>query len=313
MSYIYISQYKQLKFMKSFKISAKITNRDTEALKEYLRCVSLIDMLTPEEELELATKSIKGDEDAINELVSRNLRFVISVAKHYKSSSTPLLDLINEGNIGLIKAAHKFDPENTKGKNGKNMKFISYAVWWVRKTILEYLATNGRMVRLPHNKLSDLSKLDKKISDLEQRECRSIDIQEVIQELGDDSSRDKLELLDVLGTYSMDSLDREIGGDEGKTTLGELMADDTFKSTDYLINEYDVKNEVDRMLNTLDTKSKRVIIAMYGLDGTLPMTLAEVGLEFGVTRETIRQIKEKTLTKLKAKLDNSTLKSIFQG
>jgi RNA polymerase primary sigma factor len=111
----------------------------------------------------------------------------------------------------------------------------------------------------------------------------------------------------------MDSLDREIGGDEGKTTLGELMADDTFKSTDYLINEYDVKNEVDRMLNTLDTKSKRVIIAMYGLDGTLPMTLAEVGLEFGVTRETIRQIKEKTLTKLKAKLDNSTLKSIFQG
>lgn len=299
--------------MKSFKISAKITNRDTEALKEYLRCVSLIDMLTPEEELELATKSIKGDEDAINELVSRNLRFVISVAKHYKSSSTPLLDLINEGNIGLIKAAHKFDPENTKGKNGKNMKFISYAVWWVRKTILEYLATNGRMVRLPHNKLSDLSKLDKKISDLEQRECRSIDIQEVIQELGDDSSRDKLELLDVLGTYSMDSLDREIGGDEGKTTLGELMADDTFKSTDHLVNEYDVKNEVDRMLNTLDAKSKRVIIAMYGLDGTLPMTLAEVGVEFGVTRETIRQIKEKTLTKLKAKLDNSTLKSIFQG
>lgn len=313
MSYIYISQYKQLKFMKSFKISAKITNRDTEALKEYLRCVSLIDMLTPEEELELATKSIKGDEDAINELVSRNLRFVISVAKHYKSSSTPLLDLINEGNIGLIKAAHKFDPENTKGKNGKNMKFISYAVWWVRKTILEYLATNGRMVRLPHNKLSDLSKLDKKISDLEQRECRNIDIQEVIQELGDDSSRDKLELLDVLGTYSMDSLDREIGGDEGKTTLGELMADNTFESTDHLVNEYDVKNEVDRMLNTLDAKSKRVIIAMYGLDGTLPMTLAEVGVEFGVTRETIRQIKEKTLTKLKAKLDNSTLKSIFQG
>jgi len=301
--------------MKSFKISAKITNRDTEALKEYLRCVSLIEMLTPEEEFELSMKSTKGDEVAINELVLRNLRFVISVAKHYKSASTPLLDLINEGNIGLIKAAHKFDPENTKGSNGKNMKFISYAVWWVRKTILEYLMVNGRMVRLPHNKLSDLSKLDKKVSEMEQRECRHIDIQEVIEEFGNESAKDKdkLELLDVLGTYSMDSLDREIGGDEGKTTLGELMADDTFKSTDHLVNEFDVKNEVDRMLNTLNAKTKRIIIALYGLDGTLPMTLAEVGLEFGVTSESIRQIKEKTLKKLKIKLDNSTLKSVFNG
>ena len=299
--------------MKSFKISAKITNRDTHSLKEYLRCVSLIDMLTPEEEFELAIKSSKGDEVAINELVRRNLRFVISVAKHYKSASIPLLDLINEGNIGLIKAAHKFDPQNTKGKNGKNMKFISYAVWWVRKTILEYLMVNGRMVRLPHNKYNDLSKLDKKVGEMEQREGRHIDIQEVIEEFGNQSDKEKLELLDVLGTYSMDSLDREIGGDEGKTTLGELMADDSLKSTDHLVNESDVKNEVHRMLNTLDNKSKRVIIALYGLDGTLPMTLSEVGLEFGVTRESIRQIKEKTLKKLKAKLGNSTLKSVFNG
>ena len=298
--------------MRSFKITAKVTNRDSDSLKEYLRNISAIEMLTSEEEFEVAMRATKGDETAINELVTRNLRFVISVAKYYKTSSISLSDLINEGNIGLIKAAHKFNPENKKGKNGKHMKFISYAVWWVRKAILEFLGNNGRMVRLPHNKINDLSKLDKYINELEQREGRNIDIQEVIDELGDDASKDSLELLDVLSTYSMDSLDREIGGsDDGKTTLGELMSDDTFKPTDHLVNDFDIKHEVGRMLNTLDDKNKRVIIALYGLDGNLPMTLAEVGDELGYTRETIRQLKEKTLTKLKAKLDNSTLKNIF--
>jgi len=300
--------------MRNFKISAKITNRETEALKEYLRCVSLIDMLTPEEELELAIKSSHGDEEAINELVCRNLRFVISVAKHYKSASTPLLDLINEGNIGLIKAAHKFKPENSKGSNGKNMRFISYAIWWVRKTILEYLMVNGRTIRLPHNKYNDLSKLDKKVSQMEQQEGRPIDIHEVIYEFGDKTIKEKgkLELLDLLGTYSMDSLDREISDGEGKTTLGEMISDNTFKPTDYLVNEMDVKIEVQKMLNTLDDKTKRVMVALYGLDGSIPMTLSEVGDELGFTRESIRQIKEKTLRKLKVKLDNSALKNLFE-
>lgn len=301
--------------MRSFKITAKVTNRDSDSLKEYLKNISAIELITPEEEFEIAIKASKGDAVAIDELVKRNLRFVISVAKYYRTPSIPLSDLINEGNIGLIKAAHKFDPYNKKGKNGKPMKFISYAVWWVRKAILEFLGNNGRMVRLPHNKINDLSKLDKMINELEQRECRSIDIQEVIAEFGndtDDKDKDGLELLDILSTYTMDSLDREIGGsDEGKTTLGELISGDAIKPTDHLVNDFDIKHEVNRMLNTLDDKNKRVIIALYGLDGNLPMTLAEVGVELGYTRETIRQLKEKTLTKLKAKLENSTLKNIF--
>lgn len=293
--------------MKNLKIANKVTNRDTDSFKQYLKNISNIPLLTPEEEVILANKSILGDEEAITELATRNLRFVISVAKQYVSVNNPLQDLINEGNIGLLIAARKFDPNSTKGKDGKSIKFISYAVWWVRKIIMEHLSKNGRMIRFPANKINGLSKLDKKINELEQRECRTIDITEVIEDFDNEISSSNLELLDVLNTYSMDSLDRQVGDDDSNTSLGDLISGDGYDTTDHLVNSSDLKNEIGRMLNTLKERDKRIMIALYGLDGTIPKTLAEVGCVEGVTREMIRQIKEKTLKVLKARLGNSSL------
>lgn len=298
--------------MRNLKITTKVTNRDSNSLNQYLKSLSAIVLLTPEEEYELAKKSFNGDEKARLELVEANLRFVVSVAKHYASSNNPLSDLINEGNIGLIRAAQKFDPDNIN-KNGKKIKFISYAVWWVRKIIMEHLSNNGRMVRLPANKIGGLSKLDKKVNELEQRECRSIDIKEVIEEFGGEISDVNLEFLDVLTTYSMDSLDRQIGDEDGGSALGDLISGEGYDDTDHLVNKLDVKLEVARLLNTLKDREKRIIEAYYGLDGNLPMTLAEIGAEEGinVTREMVRQIKEKSLKKLKTKLENSELREHF--
>jgi len=286
--------------MKSFKIVARPTNRENDSFKQYLKNISSIDMLSREEETELALKSSSGDEKAINELVRRNLRFVVSVAKSYASASNPLEDLVNEGNVGLIIAAKKFKPN-------MDAKFISYAVWWVRKVIMEYLSKHGRTVRIPANKLNSLSKLDKKFNELEQREGRIIDINEVINELSGELPNDSLEFLILLNSYNMDSLDREIGGDDNTTTLGDLITSDSYKDTDHLVNDNDIKNEIGKLVNKLNDKEKRIIIASYGLDGSSPMTLGEIGEEMGVTRERIRQIKDTILRKLKSKIVNSNL------
>lgn len=288
--------------MKDFKIVARPTNREIDSFKQYLKNISTIDMLTREEETELAIKSSAGDEKAINELVRRNLRFVVSVAKSYASAANPLEDLVNEGNVGLIIAAKKFKPN-------MDAKFISYAVWWVRKVIMEYLSKHGRTVRIPSNKLNSLSKLDKKFNELEQREGRIIDINEVINELSDELPNDSLEFLTLLNSYSMDSLDREIGSDDSTTTLGDLLTSDSYEDTDHLVNGNDIKNEIGKLVNTLNDKEKRIIIASYGLDGSSPMTLGEIGEEMGVTRERIRQIKDIILRKLKSKIVNSNLLS----
>jgi RNA polymerase primary sigma factor len=297
--------------MRVLKISTKLTNRESDSFKQYLKDIANIEMLTPEEEIELTNRTVLGDEEAIMELSRRNLRFVVSVAKQYASANNPLQDLVNEGNIGLIKAARKFDPNSTQGKSGGKIKFISYAVWWVRKTIIEHLSKHGRLVRLPANKLNGLSKLDKKVNELEQREGRSIDIKEVIEEFGNDISASNLELLDVLNTYSMDSLDRQIGDEDGGTALGDLISGEGYDSTDHLVNTSDLKGSINRMLNTLSERDKYIMISLYGLDGSIPKTLAEVGVDVGVTREMIRQIKEKTLKKLQAKLVNSNLKEQY--
>lgn len=288
--------------MKDFKIVARPTNREIDSFKQYLKNISNIDMLTREEETELAIKSSAGDEKAINELVRRNLRFVVSVAKSYASAANPLEDLVNEGNVGLIIAAKKFKPN-------MDAKFISYAVWWVRKVIMEYLSKHGRTVRIPANKLNSLSKLDKKFNELEQREGRIIDINEVINELSDELPNDSLEFLTLLNSYNMDSLDREIGSDDSTTTLGDLLTSDSYEDTDHLVNGNDIKNEIGKLVNTLNDKEKRIIIASYGLDGSSPMTLGEIGEEMGVTRERIRQIKDIILRKLKSKIVNSNLLS----
>ena len=206
-------------------------------------------------------------------------------------------------------AAEKFKPE-------MGVKFISYAVWWIKKIILVHLQNNGKMVRLPANKINSLSKLDKKINDLEQKLGRNVDISEIITEFGGEMGSEDFELLDVLSTYSMDSLDREIGGVDGDntTTLGDMLSDESsFKSTDHLTSENDLKLDVNRILNTLKPREKRIIIALFGLDGNPPMTLHEVGDEIGVTREMIRQIRKKVLLTLKTKLSSASIGKIEES
>lgn len=279
--------------MKQFKVTASITKRENESFKQFLKDVSNIPMLTPEEETILTLKSSKGDKQAIDRLVQANLRFVISVAKKYATEQIPLEDLVNEGNIGLILAAEKYSPEN-------GVKFISYAVWWIRKIIMEHITKYGKMVRIPANKVNSLSKLNQMISELEQKNGRQVDIHEVVNEFGNEIPSDDFLFLDVLTTYHMDSLDREVSHDDGGgTSLGDLLSDSSAKSTDHLLNNSDLKQEISKLLCTLKPRDKRVMEALFGLDGNIPMGLKEVGEEVGVTREMVRQIKEKSLRKLR--------------
>ena len=278
--------------MKQLKISHKLTNRENESFKQYLKDIGEIEIFeTPEEEYAVAERACLGDRKAIDELVQRNLRFVVSVAKQYATDGVPLEDLVNEGNIGLVMAAEKFTP--TMG-----YKFISYAVWWIRKVILEHIAKHGKMVRIPANKLNSLSKLDKKISELEQMRGRRVDVQEVIEEFGNEINDDDFLFLDVLSSYNMDSLDRQVGTEEG-SALGELIADKSFKPTDHLLSGSDLVAEINASLEEFKPRDKRIMEALYGLNGAAPMTLKEIGEEVGITREMARQVREKCLRRLR--------------
>lgn len=290
--------------MKQIVISHKLTSRETDSFELYLKEVSEIGLLTPAEELICAEKASHGDEDAINELIRKNLRFVITVAKTYVSQTNSIEDLVNEGNIGLMLAARKFKP-------AMGYKFISYAVWWIQKLILEHLAKHGRIVRLPANKINSISKLDKKISSLEQSLCRTADISEIIESFGADMNKEDIALLETISIFGVDSLDKEIsyGGSGGVTTLGDLIEDDNFKNSDHLLIDKDIKTQVVTILKTLKPRDRRIIEALFGMDGREPMTLKEVGDEVGITREMVRQIKEKTLINLKNRLRNSTIRS----
>lgn len=288
--------------MRQLVITNRVTNRESESFQKYLAEIAQMPVFTPEEEIACTVKAANGDKKAIDELVQRNLRFVVSVAKQYTTPTNSIEDLVNEGNIGLILAAQKFKPE-------MGFRFISYGVWWIRKKILEHLAKDGRMIRLPNNKLSSLTKFDKKIAELEQRHGRNIDITELIAEFDGEYSESDISLLGVLGTYSMDSLDREIGGDEGGATVGDMLSDNSFEMPDGNYQKSDLKNEIGRLLSTLKPREKQIMIALYGLDGNAPMTLAEVGTQVNLTREMVRQIRNKILASLKEKLKNVTLSS----
>jgi RNA polymerase primary sigma factor len=275
--------------MKALKINQKITSRENSSFIQYMREVSEIEMLTPTQEAELAVRAVNGDKQASEELVVKNLRFVISVAKQYATEKISLEDLVNEGNIGLIKAVEKFDPN-------KGYKFISFAVWWVRKIIMEYVSNYGKTVRIPANRINELSKLNKYISAVEQKTCHKADIQEVIAEFGKEISADDLSLLDSLNGMTIDSLDREIHSDEGNSTcVSDLMFDENADKTDYLLGETDVKSEINIALSTLKPRNKKIMEMLFGLNGYQPMTLQEVGDEIGLTREMVRQVKEKSL------------------
>ena len=278
--------------MKALKINQKITSRENSSFVQYMKEVSEIELLTPTQEADLAIKAVNGDKEASEELVVKNLRFVISVAKQYATDKISLEDLVNEGNIGLIKAVEKFDP--TKG-----YKFISFAVWWVRKLIMEYVSNYGKTVRIPANRINELSKLNKYISVVEQKNCHRVDIEEVISEFSREMSTEDFRLLDNLNGMTIDSLDREIHSDEGNATcVSDLMFDEDADRTDYLLGDTDIKSEIDVALSTLKPRNKKIMEMLFGLNGYQPMTLQEVGDLMSLTREMVRQIKIKSLEKM---------------
>lgn len=278
--------------MRSIRISSKITNRESNSLKNYLNDISAITMFTPEEEAECAKKASNGDRKAIDELIKRNLRFVVSIAKQYESTNCSLEDLINEGNIGLTIAAEKYNV--TTG-----FKFISYAVFWIRKLMLEYIAKNGRLVRIPSNKVNNLFKFNQKINELEQKYGRNIQLSELIDELGSIMSIDEIRELENISSTKFDSLDEYIGDGDSKVSLYEMVSDEFISPTDHQTNQSDLKKQLYKSLDTLKPRDKNIMISLFGLDGSTPLTLKEVGEQVGLTREMVRQIKEKSLKTIK--------------
>ena len=270
---------------------------DDDPIRLYLHDIGKEELITPEEEVELAKRIKMGDQEALEKLTKANLRFVVSVAKQYQHQGLSLPDLINEGNLGLIKAAKKFD--ETKG-----FKFISYAVWWIRQCILQALAEQSRIVRLPLNKIGALNKINKAFSQLEQQHEREPSPDEVASmlELPEEKVSNTLELS---GRHV--SVDAPFQDGEDNSLLDVLPSSDT-PTTDSKLLEESLMVEIERTLNTLPEKESSVIRAFYGI-GTKPMSLEEIGQSIGISRERTRQIKEKAIKHLRQKTKNKLLKA----
>lgn len=278
--------------MKPLRINQRFTDRESKSFKQYLTEISEITMFTPDEEFDCALKASKGDKQAIEELIKRNLRFVVSMAKQYETPNIEFEDLVNEGNIGLIMAVENYKPD-------KGFKFISYAVFWVRKLILEFLSKNGRLVRLPSNKVIGLSKLNKYVIQLEQKLGKTVDISEIIEEYGEEMSDKEIKELQTLSSITFLSLDSEIKNSESGASLGDIISDDTVVATDYMVSSYYDKKQLNKVLDNLKPRDKYIISLLFGLNGSEPLTLKEVGEEVGLTGEMVRQIQKNTLKKLK--------------
>lgn len=281
--------------MRGLRITHRFTTKETSSFKQYLNEISQIAMFSSEEEEECSKKAHQGDKKALDELVRRNLRFVISIAKQYESPNVSLEDLVNEGNIGLIMAAEKFD-------TSKGFKFISYAVFYVRKMIHEYLDKNGRLVRLPSNKINGVIKMNQYISEMEQKLGRSVDFSEVIEEYGTEMSQDELSKLQSASLFSFESLDNPIAsshsGNDGSSQY-DVMVNTQCEPADHLVADSDVKKRVADILETLKPRDRKIMIALFGLNGNTPQSLKEVSEDVGLTREMVRQIREKSLRQLK--------------
>ncbi len=284
--------------MRQLKISRQITNRESPSLDRYLQEISRVDLITPDEEVELSRRIKEGDEVALEKLTKANLRFVVSVAKQYQNQGLTLGDLINEGNLGLIKAARRFD--ETRG-----FKFISYAVWWIRQSILQALAEQSRIVRIPLNKVSALNKVGKTFSDLEQRFEREPSPDEIADEMGVDTSEVQ-EVLKNSGRHlSMDaSLSKEEDG-----SLLDVMINESEEAPDQVLIDDSLKNEVKRALNTLTDRESDVLTLYFGLQEHQSLTLEEIGEQFSLTRERVRQIKEKAIRRLRYASKSKSLKT----
>jgi len=283
--------------MRQLKITKSITNRESASLDKYLQEIGRESLITVEEEVELAQRIKKGDQVALEKLTKANLRFVVSVAKQYQSQGLTLPDLINEGNLGLIKAAEKFD--ETRG-----FKFISYAVWWIRQSILQALAEQSRIVRLPLNQVGSLNKLNKAFSRFEQENERTPSPEEMADKL--ELSKDKVvDTMRVSGRHV--SVDAPFSEGEDGSLLDVLHNDDSPNTDNSLINESLIR-EVDRALATLTDRERDIIKHFFGI-GVAEMTLEEIGDSFGLTRERVRQIKEKAIRRLRHSSRSKLLKT----
>jgi RNA polymerase sigma factor, sigma-70 family len=283
--------------MRQLKITKSITNRESASLDKYLQEIGKEDLITVEEEVELAQRIRKGDQKALEKLTRANLRFVVSVAKQYQNQGLSLPDLINEGNLGLIKAAEKFD--ETRG-----FKFISYAVWWIRQSILQALAEQSRIVRLPLNQVGSLNKINKAFSRFEQENERRPSPEELADSL--DLPAEKVaDTLRVSGRHI--SVDAPFVEGEDNSLLDVLVNDDSPIADRTLINE-SLSTEVERALSTLTERERDIIKLFFGIN-TQEMTLEEIGEKFGLTRERVRQIKEKAIRRLRHSSRSKLLKT----
>ena len=263
-------------------------NRSKQSIEKYLEEIGNYSPLPPEEEIRLARRIRKGDEEALDKLVKANLRFVISVAKEYQGQGLPLQDLISEGNLGLIKAAQRFD--ETRG-----FKFISYAVWWIRQSILQALAEQSRVVRLPLNRVGAINKVGRALEQLEKEYGREPSMQELAEKM----EMTAYEVADVLKTSARHlSLDEPFNEEDGNSLL-DVIESDRYDPPDAGLMRESLRQEIEKVLSTLKPREAEIIKLYFGLDGDRPLTLEEIGEYFQLTRERVRQIKEKALRRLR--------------
>ncbi len=293
-----IKQQLQITHMRQLKIIKQVTNRESKSLDKYLQDISKIELITANEEVELAQKIRDGDQLALEKLTNANLRFVVSVAKQYQNQGLKLPDLINEGNVGLVKAAKRFD--ETRG-----FKFISYAVWWIRQSILQALAEQSRVVRLPLNKIGSINKIKKTFSYLEQAHERPPSPEEIAKELEMSVSEVKQSLKNTGRHVSMDAPLKE--GED--SNLYDLMRSAESPRPDISLMQQSLNTEINRALETLSPREADVVKLYYGIGDQQSMTLSEIGQTFDLTRERVRQIREKAIRKLRHNSRSKLLKT----
>jgi RNA polymerase primary sigma factor len=284
--------------MRQLKIIKQVTNKENTSLDKYLHEISKVEMITAEEEVDLAQRIHNGDLNARNRLINANLRFVVSVSKQYQNKGMSLTDMINEGNLGLIKAAERFD--ETRG-----FKFISYAVWWIRQSIMQALAEHARIVRLPLNRFSHINKTKKTITMLEQKYEREPTIIEITQslELAPDDVAQAMK-----NSWRYISFDAPITQDEEGNMYDALYSEDTSSPDKVLISD-SLSKEIDRALNTLSQRESNIIRLYFGLNGKQAYTLEEIAEKYNLTRERVRQIKEKAIRRLRPPMRSRVLKT----